>query len=82
MYFIDKYFYFWNNNCPSKFSFKLLLNKKRDSFAFKIHKNIIGKANIPLNDPILNLLRQTTGIDDAINIVTYTNVNTDSTRVN
>ncbi|KAF7989871.1 hypothetical protein HCN44_008545 [Aphidius gifuensis] len=47
----------------------------------KIHKNIIGKANIPLNSPILNLLRQTTGIDETTGINTIY-VNTDSTRVN
>uniref|UniRef100_A0A0C9QKB2 MIMI_L478 protein n=1 Tax=Fopius arisanus TaxID=64838 RepID=A0A0C9QKB2_9HYME len=53
----------------------------------RLHKThtLNGKANIPLvkNKLLLNLLRQGSGIDDsALNIVTYTNVNTDSTRVN
>lgn len=54
----------------------------------RLHKNHIlnGKANIPLvrnNSLFNNLLRQATGIEEAgLNRVSYTNVNTDSTRVN
>lgn len=42
-----------------------------------------SKANIPLviNNALLNLLRQPGGIEDSPAIVTYTNVNSDSTRV-
>ncbi|KAK0161869.1 hypothetical protein PV327_008274 [Microctonus hyperodae] len=51
----------------------------------KNHANLQGnKANIPLvmNNVLWNLLRDP-GIEDSpTNIVTYTNVNTDSTRVN
>ncbi|XP_034935442.1 proto-oncogene tyrosine-protein kinase ROS isoform X2 [Chelonus insularis] len=53
----------------------------------RLHKthNLQGsKANIPLvmNNVLLNLLRQPHGIDESPHIVTYTNVNTDSTKVN
>lgn len=43
-----------------------------------------GKANIPLviNSALLNLLRQTPMIEDGNNSVTYTNINTDTVRVN
>ncbi|KAL2717170.1 proto-oncogene tyrosine-protein kinase ROS isoform X4 [Vespula squamosa] len=43
-----------------------------------------GKANIPLviNSALLNLLRQTPIIEDGNNSVTYTNINTDTVRVN
>nr|ACE75378.1 hypothetical protein GIP_L5_0180 [Glyptapanteles indiensis] len=53
----------------------------------KNHANLEGsRANIPLvmNNVLLNLLRQPPQVidDSTNNIVTYTNVNTDSTRVN
>lgn len=43
-----------------------------------------GKANIPLviNSALLNLLRQTPIIEDGNNSVTYTNINTDTVKVN
>lgn len=43
-----------------------------------------GKANIPLviNSALLNLLRQTPIIEDSNNSVTYTNINTDTVKVN
>ncbi|KAI4491080.1 hypothetical protein M0802_010497 [Mischocyttarus mexicanus] len=43
-----------------------------------------GKANIPLviNSALLNLLRQTPIIEDSNNGVTYTNINTDTVKVN
>ncbi|XP_015585702.1 proto-oncogene tyrosine-protein kinase ROS isoform X3 [Cephus cinctus] len=43
-----------------------------------------GKANIPLviNGALLKLLRQTSGVEDGGDIVTYTNINSDAVRVN
>ncbi|XP_023290821.1 proto-oncogene tyrosine-protein kinase ROS isoform X2 [Orussus abietinus] len=43
-----------------------------------------GKANIPLviNSALLNLLRQTPGVDDSCDAVTYTNINSEAVRVN
>ncbi|XP_014608086.1 PREDICTED: proto-oncogene tyrosine-protein kinase ROS isoform X1 [Polistes canadensis] len=43
-----------------------------------------GKANIPLviNSALLNLLRQTPIIEDSNNSVNYTNINTDTVKVN
>lgn len=71
-----------NNNTTNNLNEPTNLSSNNSTLRFnKTH--IIGKANIPLviNSPLLNLLRQTSGIEDSLNIVTYTNVNTDSTRV-
>ncbi|XP_015109279.1 proto-oncogene tyrosine-protein kinase ROS [Diachasma alloeum] len=62
------------------------LSSVRDNNStLRLHKThtLNGKANITINSSLLNLLRQSSGFEDSgLNIVTYTNVNTDSTRVN